>query len=368
MNNFKKAKNLIIMMVICSIVNIAGCSSSKQETEPVKTSEPKTLTIYNLGSSFGNWKLLTETYEKKTGVRITLDLKHGSGVTLAALEAEKNNPISNGAYYPAAYAIEAVKKELHQAYKPANFDKIPKDLKDPEGYWWTISSVLLGMNVNTDVLSKKGLPVPRSYYDLLKPEYKNMVVVGHPGWGGTAYSIAYSLNFLLGGTETDFRPGFKYLKALKENGVKFVEATLTQGTVTGEYPITLDAEANGLTAKYTLNGPVEVLVPNEGVSIMVMTMGLVKDAPDTESAKHFFDWLLSDEAQQIIARAYHRPVIDGMIPQDIADRFPDTEGKVLIYNQDHAAKISKSFREAFAEIVEQGADLESTLKKKGLLQ
>ncbi|HWQ62342.1 MAG TPA: extracellular solute-binding protein [Negativicutes bacterium] len=368
MNGLRRVKLLSTVLVLSLLAFVAGCSLGKEAASPGKGGESKTLAIYNLGSSFGNWKLIAESYASKTGVKPTLDLKHGSGVALAALQAEQKNPVANGAYYPPAFAIEAVNKGLHQAYKPANFDKIPKELKDPDGYWWTTSSVLLGINVNTDVLKKKGLPVPQSYYDLLKPEYRNMVVVGHPGWGGTAYSIAYALNFLLGGNESDFRPGFKYLKALKDNGAKFVEATLTQGTVSGEYPITLDAEANGLTAKYSLKAPVEVLVPKEGVSMMALTMGMTKGAPEAEATKRFFDWLLSAEAQQIIARAYHRPAIEGMIPPDIADRFPDTRGKVVLYDQLHAAKVNRSVREAFAAIVEQGADLESTLRQKGLLK
>ncbi|HWQ61314.1 MAG TPA: hypothetical protein VN521_03325, partial [Negativicutes bacterium] len=96
-------------------------------------------------------------------------------------------------------------------------------------------------------------------------------------------------------------------------------------------------------------------------------MGMAKGAPEAKETKAFYDWLLTEEAQGMIARAYFRPVVPGMIPADIKDRFP-TIDKLVSYDQVHAAKVAKGLKEAFAEIVEQGADQDTVLRKKNLLK
>ncbi|MEW5817864.1 MAG: extracellular solute-binding protein, partial [Spirochaetota bacterium] len=228
------------------------------------------------------------------------------------------------------------------------------------------TNIVIG--INTDVLKKKGLAPPRSWADLLKPEYKALTLSMDPTWGGTAYTFLYTMNFVMKGNETDFRPGFKYLKALKDNGTAYVSEIITDKLISGECAIAIDAEGNILHGKYVRKAPIEVVIPSEGVSSMALAMGMAKGAPEPDLTKSFYDWLIGPKAQGLVAQAFFRPVIANAIPADFKDKFPSTEGRMVVYSQDNAAEVAPSLKKAFTEYVVRGADLEKTLRKHGLLK
>ena len=70
----------------------------------------------------------------------------------------------------------------------------------------------LGFGYNTELLAKKKLAVPRSWADLLKPEYKGEIQVANPASSGTAYTMIATLVQLMGEDKA-----FDYLKALHSN-------------------------------------------------------------------------------------------------------------------------------------------------------
>ena len=75
-----------------------------------------------------------------------------SGQAIAAVIAEKANPVADVLYLGGQVGIQAKEQGLTQAYKPKGFDELPADLKDADGYWFTIHSGTLGFMVNKDAL------------------------------------------------------------------------------------------------------------------------------------------------------------------------------------------------------------------------
>lgn len=66
--------------------------------------------------------------------------------------------------------------------------------------------------MNTVELAKKNLPIPQSYEDLIRPEYKGMIVMPNPASSGTGYLTVSALLQLKGEEE-----GWAYLDKLHEN-------------------------------------------------------------------------------------------------------------------------------------------------------
>jgi putative spermidine/putrescine transport system substrate-binding protein len=283
-----------------------------------KPTVAETVIQYDCIPNYANWGGVTEAYFKKTGVRVPPDMK-GSSAALAALEAERDHPQADCAYYSGGIGFQAAKKGLHQPYKPAGWDKIPGALKDFDGLWWTVHSGHIALLVHTRAL--KGKSVPKSFADLLKPDYKGMVVYDDPRVMGTAFTFVYGVNSVLGGA-ADMNAGFEYLKKLDANVLKYAKENIYNEFVRGEIPIWINADGNGLKAKYVDHAPVEVVIPEEGTLTMPLVMGLAKGAPHAEAAKKYLDWLLTEEAQRAMAESFFRPVLDIDLAADLKAKFP----------------------------------------------
>ncbi len=284
--------------------------------------QEKTVVQYDCIPNYANWGGVTAEYQKETGVRVPPDMK-GSSAAMAAMEAEKANPQADCAYYSGAIGYQAAEKGLHQPYKPAGFEKIPDGLKDPKGLWWTVHTGYIAILVNKAAL--KGKPVPRSFADLLKPDYKGMVAYDDPTWGGTGFTFVYGINSVLGGG-ADLKAGFDYLKKLDANALNYPRENIYNDLLRGEVPIWINVDGNGLKAKYADGAPVETVIATEGTIVMPLVMGLAAGAPHPEEAKKYLDWTLGDTAQKIMAESFFRPVMKVTLSEKLKSEFlPDSE-------------------------------------------
>jgi len=280
--------------------------------------EDKVVIQYDCIPNYANWGGVTAQYTKETGVRIPPDMK-GSSAAMAALDAEKANPQADCAYYSGAIGFQAATKGLHQPYKPKGWEKIPDGLKDPDGKWWTVHTGNIAILVNKSAL--KGKPVPQSFADLLKPDYKGMVVYDDPTIQGTGFTFVYGINAIMGGG-ADMKAGFDYLKKLDTNVLNYAEENSYNDLLRGEIPIWINADGNGLKAQYVDKAPIETVIASEGTVVMPLVMGMVTGAPHPEETKKYLDWCLSDEAQKLMAQSFFRPVMKVNLGADLQKQFP----------------------------------------------
>jgi putative spermidine/putrescine transport system substrate-binding protein len=319
------------------------------------------LPLYDLPAKYMNWAALGAAYEKRTGVKVTIDLKTGSSTALAAMKAEVARPQTNGAFWSLDIAIEGKKAGVTMPYKPKGFDAIPANRKDPDGHWWGMSSSNIVIGANTDVLGKRGLPVPQAWDDLLKPQYKGLCGMMEPTYSGTASTFAYGINFIQGGDKNDFTPGMKWLKAFADNGGQYRSETMAPRLVSGDVGVLIDAEGNILLPK-SEGAPVVAVTPPEGVVAVEVGMSMMKAAPDPEGTQRFFDWLLGDEAQGIIGASYFRPVRPEALPKAVAAALGEPQ-RLIPLDLAHEAAVVTDLKRAFTEIVTRDGDMSSVLRR-----
>ncbi len=320
-----------LLIAACALVAFAtpalaleGPELYPGEADLYKAAEKEGLVVsFDTGPTWANWAAQFAGFKKRyPGVEMTYnDL--GSAATVVALDKARNRPQADTAYYFAASAIDAMAKDVVAPFKPVNFDKLPDVWRDPEGKWFTIHSLTIAFVVNTKLVKNP----PRSWADLLKPEYKNTVVYLDPRSAGVGQVTVLAANFGAGGTMDDIKPGIDYIGKLHAAGnVLRVEGTTPYAKfVKGEIPIWIAYENDGLKAKYTdgLGDAVEVVIPKEASAAAPYGISLVKNGPNPNAGKLWLNYIMTQEGQTTFAKGFVRPSVPGVaLPDDVAQRLP----------------------------------------------
>ncbi len=282
-----------------------------------------------------DWCNMIQTvFAKTTGIKVNMSLK-GSGEALAQLIAEKANPKTDvwfgGTGDP---HLQAAESDLTVEYKSAALPQLQAwaQQQAEQSHFRTVGiySGPLGFGYNTELLAKKKLAVPRSWADLLKPEYKGEIQVANPASSGTAYTMIATLVQLMGEDKA-----FEYLKSLHKNVSTYTRSGTgpIKAVARGETAVSISFVHDGPGEK--LQGfPVETVTPSEGTGAEIGSMSIVKGARNLEQAKKFYEWALTPQAQQFgaAARQYQLPSNKGT-PVDA--NVPDFK-KIKLIRYDYA--------------------------------
>src|SRR5438105_3184967 len=311
----------------------------------------QTAICYNCPPEGADWGRQPKSIRAKTGITVPPENKN-SGQALAQLVAEKASPVADITYLGVTFGIQAKKEGVVANYRPAHWNDIPAGLKDPEGTWFTIHSGTLGLMVNVDAL--KGKPVPKSWKDLLNPQYRGLVGYLDPASAFVGYVGAVAVNQAMGGDLANFDRAITYFKELQKNQPIVPKQTSYARVLSGEIPILLDYDFNAYRAKYKDKANVAFVIPAEGTLVVPYVMTLVAKGPHPNEGKKVLDHLMSDEGQAIWANAYLRPVREKTMSKEAQARFlPASEyARAHTVDYDKMAEMQKAFTERYLKEVQ----------------
>ena len=144
--------------------------------------------------------------------------------------------------------------------------------------------------LNTEVLSKKGLDEPKSYEDLLKPEYKGLISMPNPKSSGTGYMFLKSLVNSWGEDKA-----FKYFDNLTPNVLQYTSSGSgpVNALLQGEVAIGL-----GMTAQSVLQinegAPLKICFFEEGSPFTLYGQAIIAGKEKRECVKEVFDFLVNE--------------------------------------------------------------------------
>jgi iron(III) transport system substrate-binding protein len=249
-------------------------------------------------------ELAAQEFSKATGVRV-LQTRKPTGEALAQLRAEAANPKTDlwwgGTGDPFYQAAEG---GLLEAYRPDYLGDLHgwavrqyAMSQNRVGGFYTSA---IGFGWNEELLKKKKLPAPKCWKDLLDPRYKGEIETSHPASSGTGYTILAGLVQLMGEDAA-----FDYLKQLHRNVTQYTRSGTAQArsVARGEVAIGVSFIFGFDNERLTNKFPVYAAAPCEGTPYEIGGIALVKGARNRETARRYYDWLMSPAGQQIGARA-----------------------------------------------------------------
>ena len=257
-------------------------------------------------------------------------VRDSTGIVTAKLLAEKDNIQADVVWGTAATSL-LVCNELGmlEGYNPKGIEKVRKGMKDGKNdpvRWVGIKAYVTGIVGNTIEMEKKGLTLPKSYADLLKPEYKGNIVMPNPASSGTGFLTVSAILQIMGEEK-----GWDYLDQLHENIAQYTHSGSKPAKLAGkgEFPIGISFAYRGFTQR-AKGEPVVVAFPAEGSGYEVEANALMKKPRIKKEARVFLDWAISDDAMAMYAKVY--PIVATDIKVEAPDGWPDNPMSVLIDN------------------------------------
>src|SRR5262249_2405559 len=179
---------------------------------------------------------------------------------------------------------------------PQGSEFIPPEYREEGGGW--IGSVVgaVGFTVNLEAVPNP----PRSWADLLKPEYKGKIKGINPTSGGTGFMAFLAANHAMCGTESDRSKGYEFFKKLRQSGNQYGGDCDIPNLERGECGVKIQYDfyglAEGVAAMKAKGIKAAFIIPSDGTiyAPSVLLPNRYTDKPDL--AKAILDWAMTDEA------------------------------------------------------------------------
>lgn len=276
---------------------------------------------YGMPDDWANLKEIWSSFSTKYGVKHT-DTDMSSAEELAKFDAEKTKAVADVGDIGIGFGAKAIAMGVVSPHKNPHWSEIPDWAKDPNGNWAAEYTGTMAFLVNT-----KLVPMPTTWSDLLKPEYKNAVVVSDPTKASQGQAAVLGAAVSFGGTESNIKPGLDFFAKLAKAGnlknIKPDVASIQKGEVA--VAILWDFNALGYKAQLKMD-ELKVVIPSEGSVTQGYVAVVNKYAPHPYTARLLNDYLFSDEAQIMYAKGFARPIRKVQLPADVAaNMLPDSQ-------------------------------------------
>ena len=281
-------------------------------------------------------KKLFKMFEEKTGIKVNV-VNADANALIKRLESEgEKSPADVLITVDAGRLYQAKSKNLIQHIKSKYLmENVPENLRDEDNRWFALTK-----RVRAFIVPKESATEIKTYEDLIKPEYKKMIMVRSSNHvynqsmlaaiiahHGEEYALKWAKGVVANMAKRP-RGNDRYQVKAVANGIGKIAIANTYyvGKMIGNKNI---SESEAVKK-------VKIIFPkfeNGGTHINVSGAGVATYAPNKQNAIKFIEFLLSPEAQDLFANGnFEYPVAKGVNQNDIVASWGDFEDDNISIN------------------------------------
>ncbi len=303
-------KKYAFFLLLCSLLLVAACQPvAPPANAPTGEAEPATVVLASHDSFNVSEEVLAQ-FEESNQIQVQFLQLGDAGEALNKVILSKDAPLADVFFgVDNTFLSRALNADIFEPYASPLLDQIDDELKlDPENRLLPVDYGYVNLNADRAWFEERGIPLPQSLEDLIKPEYANLLVVQNPA------TSSPGLAFLLTTVAYFGEDGYlDFWQALKENGVLVTdgwsEAYFDHFTVgsggSGDRPLVVSYSTSPpADVVYATDGRTEPasvnISPPGGTFRQIEFVGVLRGAAHPEEARKLIDFMLDVPFQEDI--------------------------------------------------------------------
>jgi iron(III) transport system substrate-binding protein len=235
---------------------------------------------------------LVSAFDKKYGVKVKVWRADSEGFLQRIINETRARRFEVDVMAGSSSALEPLFREnLLQEVKSPYFAGIIPEAIAPHRQWVAVYLSMFVQAYNTDLVRQDSLP--KTFYDLLRPQWKDRL-------GIEAEDYDWFAQVVMDLGEPQGLRLFRDIVASNGISVRKGHSLLTNLVVAGEVPLALTAYGFLAEQAKRRGAPLDWFVIPPAIA-RPTAEGLARNAPHPHAAVLFFDFLVSEEGQQILA-------------------------------------------------------------------
>ena len=319
---------------MCMALLLAACGTVRSTFVPITglpvatpTTEPRTLRVMT-HDSFAISEEVLAAFEAENGVKVQFVKSGDVGTALNKAILSKDNPLADVFYgVDNTFLSRALDEGIFEAYNSPLLAGIPDEFKlDAEKRALPVDYGDVCLNYDKAYFAKNSLQPPLTLDDLLKPEYKSLLVVENPA------TSSPGLAFLLTTIGSYGDPGYlDYWKKLVQNDVLVVDGWETAYNT--EFSGAAGKGARPIVVSYNSSPAFEVIYAQPPVE-QPSTAAIV--SPKTCFRQIEFVGILKGNKNRLLAEKW----VDFMLSKTFQEDMPM---QMFVFPVDPQAKLAEAF-------------------------